>query len=75
MSPPFHKNPTPRLVIEHVYTRDEKVPLYEGDHEFDLGWRCIPVPPDPDGWVIFDSSRDKATGWRRIRLDDGGGTS
>jgi hypothetical protein len=59
----------PRLVIEHQYTRDEKVPLSQDDPEMDCGWRCIPVPPTiDDGWVIFDQSKDYRTGWRRIRL-------
>lgn len=61
---------TARLVIEHVYTRDARVPICEGDDDFDYGWQSIPVAPGPDGWVIFDTCKDYKTGWRRIRLDD-----
>lgn len=57
------------IVIERVYTRDIQVPLDANDPDFICGWRSIPVPPSLDGlWVIFDCSKDNATGWRRIRL-------
>jgi len=59
----------PRLIVEHRYTRDARVPLSDDDPNFDCGWRCIPVPPTLDeSWKIFDTSGDKKTGWRRIRL-------
>jgi hypothetical protein len=57
------------LVIEHCYTRDARIPLSDNDPNFDCGWQCIPVPPTIDeGWIIFDRSKDRRTGWRRIRI-------
>jgi hypothetical protein len=59
----------PRLVIEHVYTRDARIPLILGDHDLTHGWRCIPIPPALDeGWEIFDTKPDRKTGWRRVRV-------
>jgi hypothetical protein len=59
----------PQIVIEHAYTRDAVVPLSADDLDMDCGWRCIPVPPtDDERWFPFDTSRDRRTGWRRIRL-------
>jgi hypothetical protein len=60
----------PQLIIEHRYTRDARVPLAEDDLDMDCGWRSIPIPPtDDESWVIFDTSHDRRTGWRRIRLE------
>jgi hypothetical protein len=65
----------PRLVVERRYTRDDRCPLVPGDVNFDCGWRSAPVPPPPDGhdghWKLFDTSPDRKSGWRRIRLDWG----
>jgi hypothetical protein len=62
----------PHFVIEHVYTRDAKVPLIADDFEFDCGWQCIPLPPTLDeGWEIFDHSKDYKTGWCRVRFVHG----
>lgn len=58
----------PQLVIERIFTRDAVVPLSADDPDMDTGWRCIPVPPSDEGWVIFDTHKDRRTGWRRIRL-------
>jgi hypothetical protein len=54
--------PCAPLIIEHALTRDEKVDLD------DSAWASIPVPPPGGRWVIFDSSRDRKTGWRRLNL-------
>jgi hypothetical protein len=53
--------------VIYRYTRDDKVPLEEGDVEFTYGWRCVPVPPGPEeeGWQIADSSHDRKTLWFR----------
>jgi hypothetical protein len=57
----------PRPFIERVYTRDARVPLVAGDDEFIYGWQNIPQRPTPDdGWVIFDTSKDRKTGWMRV---------
>jgi hypothetical protein len=62
----------PRLVIEHRYTRDARVPLFDGDDDLDHGWQYIPLPPSlDDGWHIFDRRKDRKTGWRRIRIEWG----
>jgi hypothetical protein len=64
-----HRASIPRLVIEHRYTRDAKVPLSAEDPEMDCGWRCVPIPPtDDERWQIFDTRGDRKTGWRRIRI-------
>jgi hypothetical protein len=53
----------PRLVIEHQYTRDARVPSSADDPERNEGWRCIPVPLTfDDGLVIFDTRSDRKTG-------------
>jgi len=54
-----------RLIIEHIYTRDDVAPWFEDGEE--AGWRCIPVPDYSDAWVVFDTRSDRKTGWRRIR--------
>jgi hypothetical protein len=52
--------------FERRYTRDWQVPLVADDDDFKTGWQNIPLPPSyDDGWVVFDSSRDKKTGWER----------
>jgi hypothetical protein len=57
--------------VEKVYTRDAKVPIVEGDDDFEYGWQCIPVQPTADdGWFIFDTSKDYKTGWCRIRREE-----
>jgi hypothetical protein len=62
----------PRLLIEHRYTRDERVPLSIDDPEMMCGWQSIPIPPSLDqAWQIFDTRKDRKTGWRRIRLVEG----
>jgi hypothetical protein len=59
------------LIIEYCWTRDSRVPLFEGDDDLEHGWQSIPVPPSLDeGWVIFNTQKDRKTGWRRIRLGD-----
>jgi hypothetical protein len=66
---PIAENSIPRLVIEHRYTRDAQVPLFEGDDDLDHGWRAVPIPPSlDDGWEIFDTRKDYKTGWRRFRI-------
>jgi hypothetical protein len=65
----------PRYVVQRRYTRDARIPLVAGDDEFLYGWQQIPLPPALDeGWEIFDTSKDRRTGWERIRYvedDDG----
>jgi hypothetical protein len=53
--------------VIYRYTRDERVPLFEGGVIPDDGWRCIPVPPGPpeEEWQIADSSSDRKTLWFR----------
>jgi hypothetical protein len=59
----------PQLIIEHRYVRDFPVPISAADYEMETGWRCIPVPPTEDSsWEIFDRSKDRKTGWRRVRI-------
>jgi hypothetical protein len=70
--PPRQAPAIPRLVIEHRYTRDFPVALSADDPDMDCGWRCIPMPPsEDDSWQIFDTSKDRRTGWRRIRIEWG----
>jgi hypothetical protein len=58
----------PRLLIEHVYTRDSHRIDYD-EHGVEIGWTCLPVAPDRAGlWGVFDSNPDNKTGWRRISL-------
>jgi hypothetical protein len=60
----------PRIIVERRYVRDARVPISAEDPEMEnIGWRCIPVPPTEDpSWEIFDRSKDKKTGWRRVRI-------
>jgi hypothetical protein len=61
-----------RFIIEQRYTRDARVPLHADDLDMDEGWRCIPVPPTEDpSWEIFDTSKDRSTGWRRVHIVSG----
>jgi hypothetical protein len=61
--------------VQEYITRDVKVPIYEGDDEFNYGWRCIPVQPPPRaddelwGEREIDRSKDsdRKTYWRRVR--------
>ena len=53
-----------RLIVETAITRDLKVDEVDANG-FSVGWQCIPVPPDGDGWEIADSSSDRKTKWRR----------
>ena len=58
-------DPLRRFVFVH-YTRDDVEPLSDDDPEMSSGWRCVPVPPTPDGgWVIWDDTPDRKTGWIR----------
>jgi hypothetical protein len=65
----------PRLIEEIRYTRDERVPIVEGDEDFDFGCHTIPVRPAVDddwpSWEIFDESKDYKTGWRRFHRVEG----
>jgi hypothetical protein len=62
-----------RVTIEKQYTRDLKVPCVEGDSEFNYGWSSVPQAPDPpDGWEIFDQSKQYKTGWLRRSVNVGG---
>ena len=55
------------VLIDHVYTRDQIEPFFDGNG-VEIGWNCIPAEPsEPGTWVIFDMSPDNKTGWRRIR--------
>jgi hypothetical protein len=48
----------PRLVIDRVYTRDAKVPLFARDDDLEHGWQSISVPPTlDDAWTVFDRSK------------------
>jgi hypothetical protein len=61
------------VIVEHVYTRDFPAPLAAKDYDMQNGWRSIPVPPTEDpGWRIFDRSKDRKTGWQRLRVVRGG---
>jgi hypothetical protein len=58
-----------QFIVERRYTRDFAAPVSADDYEMETGWRCIPVPPTEDpSWEIFDKSKDRKTGWRRIRI-------
>jgi hypothetical protein len=64
--------PGRRRVPEIRYTRDARVPLSADDPEFYQGWQCIPIPPTlDDGWEIFDTSKDRKTGWRKWHWVEG----
>ena len=40
---------------------------FAGDDEFVYGWQNVPMRPTPDeGWIIFDTSKDRRTGWMRV---------
>ena len=57
----------PRIVVEHEYTRDRVE-----EHADGCGWNCHPEPPDASGaWVIYDTSPNSKTGWRRFRIVSG----
>jgi hypothetical protein len=59
----------PQITVETRYTRDWPTPISAEEYEMDCGWRSIPVPPTEDpAWEIFDTSRDRRTGWRRRRI-------
>jgi hypothetical protein len=56
-----------RYVVERRYTRDARIPRVAYDDDFVYGWQCIPLPPSlDDGWIIFDTSKDRRTGWMRV---------
>jgi hypothetical protein len=67
-------------------TRDAVIDIWEGSRQECGAWRCVPIPPadpcGPEGWEIFDSSRDYKTEWFRrckdhvveAKLGGGGGT-
>jgi hypothetical protein len=58
-----------RLIVEHAYTRDARIPLLAGDDDLVQGWQSVPVPPSAPGhWEIFDWSPDRKTGWRCFRI-------
>ena len=63
----------PRLRPAHRWTRDERVPIVEGDEDFD--GRTIPVRPAVDdnleSWEVFDETKDYKTGWRRFHKIEG----
>jgi hypothetical protein len=65
----------PRFIEEVRYTRDEKVPIVEGDDDLDYGWNSVPVRPAMDddwqSWEIFDDTGDRKTGWRRFHRVEG----
>jgi hypothetical protein len=57
-----------RLEMRRV--RDIQIPLVDGDHDFDFGYRCHPLEPDGSGdWFIFDDSRQFHTMWARRCTD------
>jgi hypothetical protein len=57
----------PQYRIERRWIRDARVPRVAGDDDFVYGWQCIPMRPTPDDdWVIFDTSKDRRTGWMRV---------
>jgi hypothetical protein len=53
----------PQVVIERRYTRDWPAPLHEQDLDMTEGWHS----PDPN-WKIYDRSKDRRTGWIRVRF-------
>jgi len=59
--------------IERRLTCDAVIDIWVGSRERDGAWRCVPVPPadpyGPEGWEIFDSSRDYKTEWFRRCTD------
>jgi hypothetical protein len=58
----------PTLSIQHVYTRDVKIPEFD-ERRRDCGWISLAMPPDSSGrWQIFDFSFERRTGWRLITL-------
>jgi len=59
---------TMKKIVERRYTRDHRCPRVAGHDEWLCGFQCIPLRPTNDpSWVIFDTSRDKKTGWMRER--------
>jgi hypothetical protein len=59
----------PQLIVELRYTRDFPAPIASDDWEMETGWRSVPVPPSDDpAWKIFDTRKDRRTGWQRIRV-------
>jgi hypothetical protein len=64
-----------RLKPAHRWTRDERVPIVEGDEDFDFGCDTIPVRPavddDWESWEVFDETKDYKTGWRRFHKIEG----
>ncbi|ACA15363.1 hypothetical protein M446_0809 [Methylobacterium sp. 4-46] len=53
---------SPSLLVETITTRDSVLEHSDGS------WVTLPRPPLGLGWVIADSSRERHTVWRRIRL-------
>jgi hypothetical protein len=64
-----------RLIEENRWTRDERVPIVEGDENFDFGCHTIPVRPavddDWESWEVFDETKDYNTAWRRFHKIEG----
>lgn len=57
-----------------TYTGDRIEPLTADGPGMESGWRCVPVPPDNSGgWVVWDDSSDKKTGWVRLSFLRQGG--
>jgi hypothetical protein len=59
----------PQVIIERRYTRDWAAPIHAEDPDITEGWQSVRVPPSPDpGWKIYDRSKDRRTGWVRVRF-------
>jgi hypothetical protein len=58
-----------RLVVEHRYTRDVRVPIVEDDGDFDYGWQCIPVRPAPVTMMTTGSPGKSSTRPGIVRRD------
>jgi len=55
------------LYIEVEYTRDLREDLPCG------GWSCTAQRPAGDGWLLWDTSPDRKSGWLRVWSPRGGG--
>jgi hypothetical protein len=61
-------------VKEVRITRDARIPIVEGDDDFECGWQCIPLRPtdDDDDWQLAeDQPKDYKSIWVRWHWVEG----